>query len=98
MLSFEWRELEALCDRLSDLRHRYAAAHRSRHVGLVEGLKAEIAKARRQRELLVHHISSRLAATGQRQHGAPDGQHQTGSPQHTGAGSAPKLAAREPLL
>jgi hypothetical protein len=29
MLSFEWRELETLYDRLSDLRHRYAAAHRT---------------------------------------------------------------------
>jgi hypothetical protein len=29
MLAFEWRELEVLCDRISDLRHHYAAAQRS---------------------------------------------------------------------
>jgi hypothetical protein len=62
MLSFEWRELEVLCDRLSDLRHRHAAAHRAKHGGLVDGLKADIAKLRRQRELLVQHIAARLAA------------------------------------
>ena len=61
MLSFEWRELEALSERLSDLRHRYADALVSRHHGLVEGLKKEIAKVRRQREFLVRHISARLS-------------------------------------
>ena len=62
MLSFEWRELEVLCDRLSDLRHRYAAAHRAKHGGLVDGLKGDITKLRRQREQLVQHIAARLGA------------------------------------
>ena len=62
MLSFEWRELEVLCDRLSDLRHRYAAAYRTKHPGLVDALKTEIAKARRQREQLVRHIAARLGS------------------------------------
>ncbi len=38
MLSFEWRELEVLCNRLNDLRHRYAAAHRAKHAGLIDGV------------------------------------------------------------
>ena len=50
MLSFEWRELEVLCDRIHDLRHRYASAHHAKHAGLVDGLRVEIAKVRRQRE------------------------------------------------
>ena len=62
MLSFEWRELEVLCDRLGELRHRHAAAHRAKHGGLVDGLKAEIAKLRRQREQLVQHIAARIGA------------------------------------
>lgn len=62
MLNSEWRELEQLCDRISGLRHRYAAAQRSRNSGLVEGLKVEITGARRQREELVRHISTRLGA------------------------------------
>jgi hypothetical protein len=62
MLEYEWRELETLCERISDLRHRQSHAHRSRNAGLVQGLKEDIAKARRQREQLVHHISTRLGA------------------------------------
>lgn len=62
MLSYEWRELEALCDRISDLRHRYVAAQRSKNVGLIEGLKDDIARAKRQREMLVQHISSALSS------------------------------------
>ena len=62
MLSHEWRELEVLCERISDLRHRYVAAQRTKNVGLIEGLKDDIARARRQRELLVQHISARLSS------------------------------------
>ena len=74
MLEHEWRELEALCERISDLRHRQSHALRSRNVGLCEGLKEDIARTRRQREQLVQHISARLGtAAGQRtdpaQHG-----------------------------
>jgi hypothetical protein len=62
MLSHEWRELEVLCERISDLRHRYVAAQRTKNVGLIEGLKDDIAKARRHREFLVQYISARLGA------------------------------------
>ena len=62
MLAYEWRELEVLCDRISSLRHRFAAAQKTKNVGLLEGLRDDISRARRQRELLVHHISARLGA------------------------------------
>ena len=62
MLTHEWRELEVLCQRMSDLRHRYVAAQRTKNVGLIEGLKDDIARARRQREFLVQYISARLGA------------------------------------
>ena len=62
MLTHEWRELELLCQRISDLRHRYVAAQRTKNVGLIEGLKDDIAKARRQREFLVQYISARLGS------------------------------------
>jgi hypothetical protein len=62
MLTHEWRELEVLCERISDLRHRYVAAQRTKNVGLIEGLKSDIAKARRQREFLVQYISARVGA------------------------------------
>jgi hypothetical protein len=62
MLASEWRELETLCDRISDLRHRYAAAQRSKNVGLLEGLKDDLVKARRNRERLVQHISACLSS------------------------------------
>ena len=62
MLSHEWRELEVLCERISDLRHRYAFAQRTKNVGLVDGLKNDIATAKRQRERLVQHISARLSS------------------------------------
>ena len=94
MLSFEWRELEVLCDRLSDLRHRYAAAHRAKHGGLVDGLKTEIVKLRRQREQLVQHIAARLGAVaGERRYppetadrGSPG--RQDADPSHHTAASA----------
>lgn len=63
MLAHEWRELEVLCERISDLRYRYAAAQRTKNAGLVEGLKDDLARARRQRELLVQHISAHLGST-----------------------------------
>ena len=62
MLTHEWRELEVLCERISDLRHRYVSAQRTKNVGLIEGLKDDIAKARRQREFLVQYISARLGS------------------------------------
>ena len=72
MLEHEWRELEALCERVSDLRHRQSHALRSRNVGLCEGLKEDIARIKRQREQLVQHISARLgAATAHRTDPAP---------------------------
>ncbi len=62
MLSHEWRELEVLCDRLSTLRLRFVAAQRTKNVGVIEGLKDDIVRIRRQRERLVQHISARLGS------------------------------------
>jgi hypothetical protein len=62
MLSHEWRELESLCNRLSDLRHRYAAAIRTSNTGLIEGLKSELERTKRLRDLVVQHISARLGS------------------------------------
>src|SRR5258708_25697891 len=73
MLEHEWRELETLCERISDLRHRQSHALRSRNVGLVEGLREDVARMRRQREQLVQHISTRLAAGGEHQENARAG-------------------------
>ena len=76
MLSFEWRELEAVVERLAKLRHDYAAAYRVRHHGLVENLRQDIVEARRLRDQLVHHISARLGAVAaQRQPPAADAEH-----------------------
>jgi hypothetical protein len=62
MLSYEWTEFEALCDRLAHLRSRYAGAQRSRNVGLTEALKGDIAVTKRHREQLLQHISVRLGS------------------------------------
>lgn len=62
MLAHEWRELEVLCERISDLRYRFAHAQKTKNVGLLDGLKDDIARTRRQRELLVQHISARLGS------------------------------------
>lgn len=72
MLEYEWRELERLCERLADLRHREAFAQRSKNVGLLEGLKQDITRASRQREQLVHYISARLGSVSAEKAGAPD--------------------------
>src|SRR5439155_6318903 len=68
MLSYEWRELETVCQRISDLRDRYTHARRSKNHGLIEGLKRDLALARRQREHLVYHISAHLGAATERHH------------------------------
>ena len=60
MLSHEWHELESVCNRISTLRHRLSAAQHSNNTGLLEGLKIDLARAKRQREQLVQHISARL--------------------------------------
>jgi hypothetical protein len=73
MLEYEWRELEALCERLADLRHRQSFATRSKNVGLMEGLQQDIARVTRQRELLVKHISARLGSVSAEQAGSGDG-------------------------
>jgi hypothetical protein len=72
MLEYEWRELERLCERLADLRHREAYAQRSKNVGLLEGLKQDITRASRQREQLVRYISARLGAVSAEAAAAPD--------------------------
>ncbi len=61
MLLYEWQELEIIGDRISGLRDRYGWATRSKNVGLVEALKADIAQAKRQREQLLHHITAQLS-------------------------------------
>lgn len=62
MLSYEWRELETLCERIGELRERYGSARKSQNTGLTTSLKNEIDQAQRQRELLVQHISARLGS------------------------------------
>jgi hypothetical protein len=62
MLSHEWRELEMLCERIAELRHRYTAAQKTKNVGLIESLQSDLTLARRHRELLVQHISARLGS------------------------------------
>ncbi|HEV8679513.1 MAG TPA: hypothetical protein VGQ90_09080 [Stellaceae bacterium] len=56
MLAFEWQELEKLGERLRVLHHRYAAAQRTAHVGLVEGLKRDLTQAQQQRDRLLRYI------------------------------------------
>jgi hypothetical protein len=68
MLSYEWRELETLCERVADLRERYTYARRSKNHGLLESLKSEIGIAIRQREPLVRHIATRLGSVVTDQH------------------------------
>jgi hypothetical protein len=77
MLSFEWRELEAVVTRLDRLRHDYTAAvaYRVQHYGLVQGLKKEIAEALRVRDQLLEHISTRLSASAAHKHHAADAEH-----------------------
>lgn len=74
MLTHEWSELETLCERISDLRQRYAAAQRTQNSGFIEALKADIARATRQREQLVQHISARLGSAAAEQAADPRGQ------------------------
>lgn len=70
MLAHEWRELEVLCERIGDLRYRFAHAQRTKNAGLLGGLKNDIVTANRQRELLVRHISARLGSVAAaRSHG-----------------------------
>jgi hypothetical protein len=62
MLAHEWRELERLCERLSDLRERLAAAEKTGNTGLVEGLNLEMDQVARLRDRLVRYISARLGS------------------------------------
>jgi hypothetical protein len=62
MLSYEWQELEGLCDRTAEMRGRWEAAQRSHNAGLIESLKKELDTARRQREQLIRHISARIGS------------------------------------
>lgn len=73
MLSYEWRELETLCERVADLRERYNRAVQSKHMGLVGALGEELEVVQRQRELVVQHISARLgsAAAGHPEDASP---------------------------
>lgn len=90
MLEYEWRELETLCERLADLRHRQAFALQSKNVGLMEGLRRDIERLTRQREQLVHHISARLGTVSATQ--AP----QSADPAAPAAGEAAAAGKRGP--
>ena len=78
MLSYEWRELETVCQRISELRDRYTHARRSQNQGLLEGLKRDLALARRQREHLVEHISAHLSIAAS-EHRHPPVEHRQGA-------------------
>jgi hypothetical protein len=76
MLSHEWRELEALCERIGKLRLRFISAQRTQNVGLIAAIKDDIDNAERQRELIVRHISTSLGSAAASR---PDVEHrQTG--------------------
>ena len=62
MLAHEWRELERLCERMSDLRDRLCAAEKTGNTGLVEGLNLEMDRVARLRDRLVRYISTRLGS------------------------------------
>ncbi len=96
MLSYEWRELEMLCDRISNLRHRYALARRSSNAGLIAGLKDELAKARRQRELLVHHISARLGSAAAEHKHPADAAHHHGAARQDAEAEPAASSERDP--
>lgn len=89
MLEYEWRELERLCERLADLRHRETFAQRSKNVGLLEGLREDIERTRRQREQLVQHISARLGAVSAAECGGPDAPRPPPQAQPPGARAGP---------
>ena len=62
MLAHEWRELERLCERLSDLSVRLSAAEKTGNTGLVEGLNLEMDRVARMRDRLARYISTRLGS------------------------------------
>ncbi len=96
MLSYEWRELEMLCDRISNLRHRYALARRSSNAGLIAGLKDELAKAQRQRELLVHHISARLGSAAAEHRHPSEAAHEHSTAHQDAEAESAAISEREP--
>jgi len=96
MLEYEWRELERLCERLADLRHREAYAQRSKNVGLTEGLKQDITRAARQREQLVRYISARLGAVSAETAASPDAAERlTPATQEAAATAFPRATGEE---
>ncbi len=70
MLSFEWREFEAIAARLVALRRQYAdaLAQSALHHGLVDALKKEIIEVRRVRDQLLQHITKRLGTAASDHH------------------------------
>jgi len=85
MLSHEWRELEAICQRISELRDRHAYARRTKNQGLLEGLKKDLALAQRVRERLVQHISAHLGSAATERHRSPPTELHLDVPVHSGA-------------
>lgn len=68
MLAFEWHELETLGTRLRTLCHRYAHAQRSEHFRVIDGLKLEVARLERQRDVLLRYITVRLSLPASGRH------------------------------
>jgi hypothetical protein len=60
MLSHEWQELEALCDRITELQKNERAACQSHNAGLIAILNGQISSAERHHEHLLRHISTCL--------------------------------------
>ena len=95
MLEYEWRELERLCERLADLRHREAYAQRTKNTGLLEGLRQDIDRASRQREQVVKHISARLSTVSAETAAAPDAAARSAPPEQEAASRSSPAMRRD---
>jgi hypothetical protein len=62
MLSHEWQELQELTERITALRDRFHHARRSRQVGLMTGLQAELARVKRMREQVLKHVATTIGS------------------------------------
>ena len=74
MLSFEWREFEAVAERLVALRRQYADAlmQSALHHGLVAALRKEIDDVRRVRDQPLAHITTRLGSAASERRPPPN--------------------------
>lgn len=62
MLAQDWRELETLSERMTEIRERYSAARRCNNVGLLHTLANQMEAVSRQREHLIRQISRELGS------------------------------------